>query len=174
VPGVVLEIVETDGRPVAAGAIGELRTSSDTMVRGYLDDPAADRRHYRNGWFYPGDLACWSEDGQVIFKGRADDMMIFNGINIYPREIEICLQEHPDVLEAISFPLRSERHGDIPAVAVRLRTAVSEDALLGFAREHLGPRAPRRVIVVEHLPRNAAGKPLVRELAALAEESAKV
>ena len=70
-----------------------MRARHDALIAGYYDDPEATRRLFRDGWCYTGDHACWTDDGQLIFKGRADDMMIFDGINIYPMEIETCLQQ---------------------------------------------------------------------------------
>jgi acyl-CoA synthetase (AMP-forming)/AMP-acid ligase II len=144
------------------------------MIASYFDDAAADERFFRNGWFHPGDLACWSGDGQLIFKGRADDMMIFDGINIFPGEIESCLQEHPAIVEAIAFPLPSVRRGDIPAAAVRVRAEVSEAELIGFARERLGLGHPRKVLITEDFPRNPMGKPLRREIARMITQSAAI
>src|SRR5687767_8083563 len=93
-------------------------------------------------------------------------MMIFDGINVYPMEIENCLQQHPLVVEAISFPIASARVGEIPVAAVRIAAEVTEAELIGFAKERLGARHPRKVLIVDDFPRNALGKPLKREMAA--------
>jgi acyl-CoA synthetase (AMP-forming)/AMP-acid ligase II len=167
VPYGEFEIVDDAGRPLAPDQVGQIRVRQETMITSYFDDPRADERCFIGGWFYPGDLACWSRDGQVIFKGRADDMMIFDGINIYPAEIENCLQEHDRVLEAIAFPLPSQQHGEVPMAAVRLAAEASEDELIGFCRERLGVRHPRKVMIMDDFPRNAMGKPLKREVAAM-------
>ena len=103
-------------------------------------------------------------DCYFFITDRKKDMLLVNGINVYPREIEVCLYEHPQVLEAVCFALRSPRHGDIPVAAVRVSTPVTADEIIGFARERLGPRHPRRVLVLEDYPRNALGKPLIGEL----------
>jgi acyl-CoA synthetase (AMP-forming)/AMP-acid ligase II len=168
-----LEIVDNRGRLLPPGQVGEIRVKRDGIVNGYFDDPAADARFFRDGGFYPGDLACWSDDGQVLFKGRADDMMVMGGTNIFPVEIENCLQEHPHVVEAIAFPLPSTRHGDVPAAAVRVRGDVSEAELIGFCRERLGRCRPRAVMVVDDFPRNAMGKPLKREMIRMFTEAAQ-
>jgi long-chain acyl-CoA synthetase len=95
-------------------------------------------------------------------------MMIMNGINIYPVEIERILERHPAVESAAAFPLASAMHGQIPVAAVELRagTRCAGGELVAFARDALGMRAPRRVEVVAALPRNAQGKVMKRELAA--------
>jgi acyl-CoA synthetase (AMP-forming)/AMP-acid ligase II len=159
------EIVDDSGRPAAPNVVGEVRAKREDMIERYFDDPAADARFFRDGWFYPGDLACLSADGQVLFKGRSDDMMIFHGVNIYPVEIENCLNEHAEVVESAAFPLPAGEMGDMPVAAVRLRSEVSEAELVEFCRERLGMRSPRRVVAVDDFPRNQMGKPLKREMA---------
>jgi len=113
---------------------------------------------------YPGDLGVLTDDEQLIFKGRADDMMLFDGINIYPAEIEAVLAAHEAVGEAAAFPLKSEVHQDIPVAAVTLRAPVTEGELLAFCRARLGARTPQRIVAVEEFPRSPAGKILKREL----------
>jgi acyl-coenzyme A synthetase/AMP-(fatty) acid ligase len=167
-----MEIVGDGGQKLAAGEVGEIRVQRDAIVKGYFDEPDADRRFFREGWFHPGDLACWTADGQVLFKGRADDMMIFHGVNIFPAEIENCLNEHPAVAEAISFPLPAGTKGEMPAAAVRVRTEVAESELVAFCQERLGMRYPRRVLIVDDFPRNAMGKPLKRAMADLVAHGA--
>jgi fatty-acyl-CoA synthase len=165
-PGCDVEIVDGEGQEVLPGVVGQVRARHDALIEGYFDDPEATARLFRGGWCYTGDHACWSDDGQLIFKGRVDDMMVFDGINIYPMEIETCLQEHPAVAEAISFPVGSHRFGDVPIAAVRVSAEVTEEALIGFSKERLGARYPRKVLIVDDFPRNAVGKPLKREMAA--------
>jgi acyl-CoA synthetase (AMP-forming)/AMP-acid ligase II len=103
-----------------------------------------DGRHFRDGWFEPGDLATLDVDGQLVIHGRADDMMIMNGINIYPVEIERILERHPAVETAAAFPLPSGVHGQIPVAAVELRAGMrcAGGELVAFARDALGVRAP--------------------------------
>jgi acyl-coenzyme A synthetase/AMP-(fatty) acid ligase len=109
-----------------------------------------------------------TRDGILRYLGRKDDMMMLNGINIFPAEIERTLEEHPAVKHAAAFPLASPVFGDIPAAAVELNgtAPVDEPALIAYSRERLGARAPRSIVIVDALPRNAAGKVVKRELAA--------
>jgi acyl-coenzyme A synthetase/AMP-(fatty) acid ligase len=99
--------------------------------------------------------------------GRIDDMMIMNGINIFPTEIERVLEAHPAVEAAAAFPIASRVHGQIPIAAVELRAGCTctPAELLGHARDQLGLRAPRRVEILAALPRNAQGKVVRREIA---------
>ena len=169
--GVEVEILGADGAPARPGEPGSIRLRADGMARAYVDDDEATRRHFRDGWFVPGDVGSWTADGRLCVHGRLDDMMILNGINIHPFEIERVLEDHPSVEAAAAFPLASAVHGQIPMAAVELRAGaeVSAAELTAWSRERLGSRAPRRVLFVESLPRNAAGKVLRRELAGAME-----
>ena len=163
-PGVHLQIVDAADQPLPRGEVGLIRVRAPGTAEGYYDDAEATAKAFRDGWFYPGDLGMLTDEEQLIFKGRADDMMIFDGINIYPAEIEAVLATHEAVGEAAAFALKSEIHQDVPVAAVTLRVLVAEADLLAFCRARLGARAPQRVIVVEVFPRNPAGKILKREL----------
>jgi acyl-coenzyme A synthetase/AMP-(fatty) acid ligase len=170
-PGVTVEVVRPDGSAAAPDEVGEIRLRAPGMSTGYVGDAAATQRHFRDGWFVPGDLASIARDGQLVIHGRADDMMIMNGINIFPVEIERILESHPAVEAAAAFPVGSPVHGQIPVAAVELRPgrACAPAELVAYARDLLGVRAPRRVDVLATLPRNPQGKILKR---ALAERSA--
>ncbi|CAG0999731.1 fatty-acyl-CoA synthase [Burkholderiales bacterium] len=168
VRGIDVEIVDGDGRVLPAGEVGEIRVRAECMARGYHDDPEATARHFRDGWFHPGDFARRMPDGTLRLAGRADEMMNLNGIKIFPAEIERVLESHPSVRAAVAFAQPSAVHGDIPVAAVELvgGRAVEVDDLLDRARAALGVRAPRRIVVLDALPRNAAGKVLKHELVA--------
>jgi acyl-coenzyme A synthetase/AMP-(fatty) acid ligase len=165
VEGAKAEIVDDADRPLGAGEVGLIRIRAQGMIAGYPDQQGLNDYHFRAGWFYPGDLASRTDEGVLLFHGRADDMMIFNGTNIYPSEIEAALQDHPAVLEAAAFPWRSAVHQDIPVAAVVLKAASDERELVGFCRQSLGMRAPRRIFLVDRLPRNAMGKVVKQRLA---------
>ena len=81
------------------------------MPHEYLNDTVASSA-FRDGWFYPQDLRSRIQDGPLVFHGRVDDMMILNGINIFPAAIEDVLEGHPDVREAVAYPVKSRVHGD--------------------------------------------------------------
>ncbi len=163
--GVQLEIVDEGGRPLAPGETGHIRVRAPGMPQGYIGNPEATAAAFRGGWYYPGDLGLLSPDGALYFKGRADDLMNFDGIKIYPSDIEAALAEHPAVAEAAAFPLPSDKHQDIPAAAVVLKAAASQESILAWCRERLGSRAPSVIAVVPALPRNPTGKVLKQVLA---------
>lgn len=164
IEGVEWQIVDRAGNLVRAGEIGELRVRTLCMIDCYPGQPELNRHHFRDGWFCPGDLVSATEDDILLFHGRADDMMIFDSLNIYPAEIETALLAHPAVVEAAAFPLASAVYQDVPAAAVALKSTVSEAELLAHCRGKLGPRSPQRILVVGRLPRNAMGKVVKEEL----------
>ncbi|CAG0949376.1 Long-chain-fatty-acid--CoA ligase [Burkholderiales bacterium] len=139
------------------------------MARGCVGDPVATARHFRDGWFLPGDLASQDAGGELRIHGRRDDMMIMNGINTFPVEIERVLETHPAVAVAAALPIASPLHGQIPVAAVELvaGAACSATALVDLARRELGIRAPRRIEIFATLPRNAQGTIVKREIADL-------
>ena len=167
-PGVTVEIVGSEDETIPPGEVGHVRIRKDTMASGYIAEPGA-RAKFKDGWFYPGDLLSRELDGPLIFHGRADDVMILNGINIFPSAIEDVLESLPNIREAVAFPLKSRIHGEIPAAAIVLsERAEDEDIsrILRHCQQLLGVRAPRQIRVVDSIPRNAFGKPLRKELAA--------
>ena len=174
-PGVAVEIVGTDGRPVPAGGEGEIRVRAPGMATGYLDDPSADARHFRDGWLCPGDLASFTPDGALVIHGRADDVMSLHSIKIAPQEIERALESHPAIRAVAAFALPSDRHGEIPCAAVELVAGATcdEHELRRYAHQAMGLRAPRRVMVVGALPVTRQGKVDRRRLAELALGSAQ-
>src|SRR5262249_28107973 len=161
-PGVTVTLVDEHDNVLPPGEVGQARIRKAAMPTGYFADPVASSA-FRDGWFYPRDLLSRAEEGPLIFHGRVDDMMILNGINIFPSAIEDTLETHPDVREAVAYAVRSRIHGEIPVAAVVLRDGTwQNDAshLLDHCRRTLGIRSPRQIFVVDQIPRNAAGKPL--------------
>lgn len=158
--GVELEIVDDFGRPLPARQSGQIRLRAPGIATGYLNAPEETARQFRDGWFYPGDIGFFRDDGQLVVQGRSDDMFILNGLNIFPAEIERVLENHPNVRCAAALGLPSKIHGHIPVAAVEVReaTASAPAELRTFAKAALGLRAPRRILVLESLPRNSQGK----------------
>lgn len=157
-PWNAVEIVDPDGRPVAAGKAGRIRVRGPAVVAEYREDPQASADRFRDGWFYPGDIGMCTEDGAIHLAGRDDDMMILAGVNIFPAEIERVLETHPAVDEVVVLAIPSPAFQDIPVAFVTTRAPVTEAEILDHARDRLGFRGPRQVHVLETMPRNAAGK----------------
>ncbi|MBN9316085.1 MAG: long-chain fatty acid--CoA ligase [Devosia sp.] len=167
-PGLAVEIVDAAGAALPAGEVGHVRMRGAGIAQGYVDGAEQTAKRFRDGWFWPGDMGSLDEGGRLTIGGRADDMINLNGINIFPAEIEQVLEAHPDVAGAAALPLVSSIHGQIPVAAVELRPGgvVTDRELVAYAREHLALRAPRRIVVLDQLPRNSQGKILRREIAA--------
>ncbi len=166
-PRVEIEILRADGTCAGPDEVGEIRVRAAGMATGYFDDPVATERHFVDGWFVPGDLVSMDANGILRVHGPKDDMMIMNGINIFPAEIERVLESHPAVGAAAALPLASPTHGQIPVAAVELREGhvCTSAELVAFARAALGVRTPRWIEILPALPRNALGKVVRRELA---------
>jgi acyl-CoA synthetase (AMP-forming)/AMP-acid ligase II len=167
-PGTALRIADEDGGALPRGERGFIRLRSPGCVEGYLDDPEATARAFRDGWFIPGDVGWLTPEGALVHLGRGDDMMNLGTIKIFPAEIEALARGFPGVADCAAFALRSRAVGDIPMLAVVPGEGFDAAALLAHGRERLGLRAPRKVLTLPALPRNAAGKVLRRELEAMA------
>ncbi len=169
--GVEIRVVDRRGQALPPATVGLVEIRTPALVDGYLDDEPATRANFRDGWFRPGDLGRLTPEGQLIFCGRADHLMIMNGINIYPAEIEQLMSSHAGVADVAVIPVRHRIHQDIPVCAVTLRAGStwSEQDLLDHARSRLGARGPHRVLVFDRIPRNHEGKLLRADLLRLIE-----
>ncbi len=168
-PGVEVEVLDDAGRALPPGEQGVLRfRRPEGVVAGYIDDPEATARAFRDGWFHPGDVGQLTPSGMLLVAGRQDDMMNLGAIKIFPAEIEAVAEGFPGLRECAAFALRSASHGDIPLLAAAGDEGFDSAALLAHCRARLGLRAPRKVIELPALPRNATGKVLRQDLAALA------
>lgn len=167
-PGVEVKIVDGENKEQQSGETGMVLWKATGRFVSYLNEPDATAKALHEGWFCPGDLGALTADGVLIYKGRLDDMMIRNGVNIYPREIEHVLESHQDVIEAAAFPVLSKNQAQIPLAAVTLRSGtVTPQQLLAFCQESLGPKAPVKIFIVPAMPRNLAGKIVKGELVKL-------
>ena len=123
--------------------------------------PGATAAAWTGGWFRTGDIARRAPDGYITLRGRRGDVIISGGFNIYPREIEELLAEHPAVAEASVVGMPDPARGEVPAAFVVLSGAGSAAAeeLAAYCRDHLASfKTPRRIVFVERLPKTALGK----------------
>jgi fatty-acyl-CoA synthase len=146
--------------PADAKTMGEVMLRGNTVMLGYLKDPAATRAAFRGGWFHTGDLAVAHPDGYIEIKDRLKDIIISGGENISSIEVELALSRHPAVELAAVVARPDEKWGETPCAFVQLRpgAAVTEDELIRFSREHLPHYAAPRTIVFGPLPTTATGK----------------
>jgi malonyl-CoA/methylmalonyl-CoA synthetase len=158
---VSIRIVDAEGRNVPPGQTGELQVKGPTVFAGYWRREAATRAAFVDGWFRTGDLAERAADGYVTLRGRATDLIISGGFNVYPLEIEEFLLEQPEISEAAVIGVPDERRGEVPVAFLVLRegASVSVTELELRCRTHLASfKVPRRFSIVDSLPRNALGK----------------
>lgn len=159
-PGFRVEVVDRAGSVLPKGTDGLVRVASPTSVTSYLDDSEATQKAFRDGWFYPGDVGHFTVDGQLVHRGRFDDMMIANGSNLYPAEVEACLRSISGVADVLVKPLRHPQLHDVP-VALVVRepaTVLDAQALIQQVRELIGRHKLHDLVFVDRIPRNEQGK----------------
>lgn len=168
VDGVEMRVIDTAGHEVPRGDVGEIAIKGHNVMKGYWRRPDATAAAVVDGWFRSGDLGRQDEDGFFYIVDRKKDMIIRGGFNVYPREIEEVLYEHPDVIEAAVIGMPHPTHGEevAAAVAVRPGAATSPDDLRAYVKERVAPyKYPRHIWLVDALPKGATGKILKREIA---------
>ncbi|MCD4524353.1 class I adenylate-forming enzyme family protein [Nocardioides sp. cx-173] len=166
-----LRVVDEHGAPVGPGEPGELFSRSPFLMNGYHDDPEATAAcTTEDGFVTCGDVVVRDEDGYVHIVDRLKDLIISGGLNVYPREVEDVLREHPAVVDVAVIGVPSTTWGEEVAAYVVLRGALDDacrDSLSAHCRDRLaGYKMPRHWDALEALPRNAGGKVLKRELRA--------
>jgi acyl-coenzyme A synthetase/AMP-(fatty) acid ligase len=158
-PGAEVEIVDASDNPLAAGKEGIVRTRTSQMVDGYVGNPEATARAFRNGWFYPGDTGSLTADGMLLIRGREASVLNIGGDKVRPELVEEALTSFPGVEQAVAFTHKSDM--DVPELwaALVCRGDLDIGALQGHCEGRLGPGfVPRGFIRIDQLPLNAAGK----------------
>ncbi len=174
VRGVEMKLVDDDGKDVAQGDVGEIAIRGENVMKGYWRREDATREAIPDGWFRSGDMAKQDEEGYFFIVDRKKDLIIRGGYNVYPREVEEALYEHPDVAEVAVVGIPHDDLGEEVGAAVALKPGkkVSEDELRDFAKERLAAyKYPRHLWVVEELPKGPTGKILRREVSAPEKET---
>jgi acyl-CoA synthetase (AMP-forming)/AMP-acid ligase II len=170
-PPMEVRIVDpSTGAEVPVGEEGEVLIRLEGRQREYYRDPEATARTWEGGWLHTGDIGRLDADGYLYIAGRLKDVIIRGGNNIHAGDVEAVLYEHPGVLEAAAVGIPHPTLGEDVAAAVVAKPGVTLDPaeLTEFCRERLADyKVPRRVLVVDELPRNATGKVVKRELSAL-------
>lgn len=160
--------VETGLVEMPVGEPGELIVRGPQVMKGYLNMPEETAETLKNGWLYTGDMARMDEDGYFFIVDRKKDMIVASGYNVYPREIEEVLFEHPDVSEAVAVGVPDEYRGEsVKAFVVKKPGATTtETEILAFCKERLAPyKTPKSLEFREELPKSTVGKLLRRVLA---------
>lgn len=157
----------TGEREMPVGERGELIIRGPQVMKGYWNLPEETSRTLRDGWLYTGDIAQMDEDGYVYIVDRKKDMIIAGGYNIYPREIEEVMYDHPAVKEAAVIGVRDEYRGETVKAYIVLKDGVTatEEDIIAFCKKNLAPyKVPKLVEFREELPKTSVGKVLRRAL----------
>jgi len=169
IPGVQMKLIEEDWSDVkdVPGEIGEIAIKGHNVMKGYYNRPEATAEAIRDGWFRSGDLARKDDDGYYYIVDRSKDMIIRGGFNVYPRELEEVLMQHPAVSMVAVIGVPHESHGEeIKAVVIKKPgDPTTEDELIAWGKEQFaGYKYPRLVQFVDALPMTSTGKVLKRDL----------
>jgi long-chain acyl-CoA synthetase len=167
IEGVEMMVVDEDGKDVPQGEVGEIVIRGHNVMKGYWNKPQETRDTLKDGWLHTGDMATIDEDGYFFIVDRKKDMIIRGGYNVYPREIEEILYEHPAVREAAVLGVPHDEYGEEVGAAVALKDGeeISESELRDFVKEQVAAyKYPRRIWFVDDLPKGPTGKILKREI----------
>jgi long-chain acyl-CoA synthetase len=162
-----VQCVDESHQPLPAGEVGRIRYRGPAVADGFWNDAEASRDAFRESWYYPGDLGMLDSAGYLHLRGRAKDMIIRGGINIYPADVEAVLQTHPAVVECAVVGWPSREFNEEVAAFVIARGEISAPELRDYCKPRLASyKVPREVFLVTELPRNTLGKIVKTELVA--------
>jgi long-chain acyl-CoA synthetase len=168
VPGVEMKLVDDDGKEVPQGEVGEILIKGPVVMNSYWNrEDATAETLDEDGWLHSGDMATIDEDGYFFIVDRKKDMIIRGGFNVYPRELEEVLYEHPAVAEAAVIGIEHESLGEEVGAAVALKQGqdVSTDELRDYVKQRVAAyKYPRIVWIADELPKGPTGKILKREI----------
>jgi long-chain acyl-CoA synthetase len=168
VPGIEVVIRDTEGHPVALGEEGEICVRGHNIMKGYLDNPEETKNAFwEDGWFRSGDIGLLTDDDYLFIVDRLKDMIITGGENVYPREVEEVIYTRPEVQECavVGLPDRDWGERVTAFIIARPGQEIIPEDLKRFLKAHLSPyKVPKQYVVLDEMPKTAAGKILKREL----------
>jgi len=167
IEGVEMKVVDDDGKDVDQGEVGEIVIKGHNIMKGYWKREDATKESIKDGWFATGDMGKIDEDGYFFIVDRKKELIIRGGYNVYPREIEEVLYEHPAVEEAAVIGMPDDNMGEEVGAAVVLKKGqeVSEDELRDYVKEQVASyKYPRKIWFPDELPKGPTGKILKREI----------
>lgn len=165
--GTEVKIVDDDDNEVPYGTIGEICGKGPQLMSGYWNLPEASEKALWRGWMHTGDAGTMDENGYVYVQDRVKDMIISGGENVYPREVENALFEHPAIADAAVIGVPSDQWGEAVKAIVVLKKGheATADEIMEFCKGKIaGYKRPQSVDFIEELPRNASGKVLKKDL----------
>src|SRR6185437_9856673 len=161
VAGTEVEIRDGDGHPLPPGEPGEVCARSPGIMQGYWRAPEATSEALQDGWLRTGDIGYLDADGYLFIVDRKKDLIIRGGFNVYPRDVEDALVQHPAVTMAAVVGRPSRRHGEevVAYASLTADAGITSEDLVGWAREHIGGyKYPREVHVIDSIPLTPVGK----------------
>lgn len=166
IPNVENKIMNELGEEVKVGEVGELVVRGPNVMKGYYKLPEETAMTIKNGWLHTGDLAKMDEEGYFYIVDRKKDMIIVGGYNVYPREVEEVLYNHPDIVEAAVFGVPDMNQGEaVKGYVVSKSKELTEEDLIKYCSEHLAKyKIPSSIQFIDELPKNTTGKILRRAL----------
>ena len=163
-----MRVVDEEDRDVPDGELGEIVLRGENILKGYYKNDAANAAAFRNGWFHTGDIGYRDADGFYFIVDRKSDMIIRGGENIYPREIDEVLYQHPEIAAAAAVGVPDDLYGEEVAAVVVLKSGakISEQEVIDYCKARLADyKCPKTVHFVADIPKGPTGKLLKRELA---------
>ncbi len=176
IDGVEMKVVDDDGKEVEQGEVGEILIKGHNIMKGYWNREEATAEAIKDGWFASGDMAKIDEDGYFFIVDRKKDLIIRGGYNVYPREIEEVLYEHPAVQEAAVIGVPHDELGEEVGAAIVLKAGedANADTIKQYVKDEVAAyKYPRQVWFMDELPKGPTGKILKREIEAPAEAKAE-
>jgi long-chain acyl-CoA synthetase len=162
-----MRILDEHGQEVPTGEVGEVAVRGANVTRGYLDRPEDNAAAFRDGWFHTGDVGRVDEEGYLFLLDRKKDMIITGGENVYSSEVEAVIYQHPKVHECAVVGVPDDRYGEalLAAVVPAPGNTLTADELIEHCRGKIGGyKIPRRIAILDALPKSAMGKILKTEL----------
>src|SRR5215216_1445092 len=167
IKGVEMKVVDDDGNKVEQGEVGEIVIKGHNVMKGYWNRDDATKESIKDGWFFTGDMAKVDEEGYFFIVDRKKEMILRGGYNVYPREIEEVLYEHPAIAEVAVVGVPDDKMGEEVGAAVVLKKGedCSTDDLKSYVKEQVANyKYPRKIWFVDELPKGPTGKILKREV----------
>ncbi len=167
IPGVEVAVVGEDGRRLPTGTVGELIVKGPNIMKGYFNNEEATREVIKDGWLYTGDMARIDEDGYIYIIDRKKDLIIVDGMNIYPREVEDTILKLPQVEECAMVGIPDGRGSEITLLFIKSKEGhqINERDVKDYLKRHIaGFKIPKRIIFIDEFPKTATGKIKKREL----------
>jgi long-chain acyl-CoA synthetase len=168
VPGVEVEIRDTDGNRLQRGEEGEICVLGHNIMKGYLNNPTdTEATFWKDGWFRSGDIGILDEKGYLFIVDRLKDMIITGGENVYPREVEEILYSMPEIQECAVIGIPDKEWGEkvVAVVVLKEEGSLTPAQMKAFLKPRLSPfKVPKEYAIVKEMPKSGAGKILKREL----------